>query len=291
MTTRIALCLLACIAAAWSCTGAKPTGGGTTTTEVPSASGGTDDPHPQPPAGTTEGIACGKARCAAGEACCDFSDQQLCVPAVAAPAAAGEQLARWSEQGKRCATAAKTDFALTAMSTCDDSNDCAAKERCCGEALGSDVSLSSCATASCSYGEHCEDGTCRTPGTTCIDGRCMKGPAPHCAGAACTAAAPICCGPFAGGAPSCHDAAGCTFADLSARYDCTEPGDCPTGEVCQSSLSGTRCQSSFDFGNAQLVCTGDGDCTPDICFGNRSRCIPLKDLDRPWLSMKTCVCL
>jgi hypothetical protein len=240
-------------------------------------------------------IACGSARCAGErEVCCLFSHEGVCVPATTGPEAE-----RWPAQAGRCEQANPSDVSLTGMRSCDDSGDCGADARCCSEAIGSDLGYDTCApkSDSCSFGEPCADDaaeTCRAAGAVCIAGRCRKGPVRDCAGSACTAAAPLCCGAFGSDAPACRDADACASEDRTVQYECTRSSDCPPDERCQAQMMGTRCQGSFDSVNARLVCEKDADCTADVCAlmapGTRARCTPEKDAARPWLKLKVCSC-
>jgi hypothetical protein len=272
--SRRALVGVTLVISAWSCAGAR--------------SGGDPTPAAPPPAtqpvapDVVDGVRCGAASCTRGaEVCCHFSDVAVCAPASSA---ADAPMSRWPDQAKACGQASTTELSLTAMSACDDSGDCSGEQRCCSEAIGSDLSIDTCQVEACSYGELCSGGACKTPGTECVAGRCRKGPVRECAGKACSAAAPLCCGPFGADAPSCHDEAGCSAGDLSAHYECTAQSDCPAGERCQTLIVGTRCQASFDPVNAGLVCASDADCAADVCaimVAKRARCAQLDDGARP----------
>ena len=287
---------------------APPVGRGTQPVTLPVPGPGEPlPPLPDPPdhAAGDGGITCGSARCKVGsETCCGYSDVFACVPrAREGSAAAGEnQRETWGQaQYMACTTHPPTDLSLTSMATCDDANDCRADEACCAMGLGGDMIVDVCerrqgSASSCDFGERCHEGSpCRTAGTQCIEGRCRKGPMKSCGGVACSDDAPLCCAPFGDdGKPTCGTTASCEAKDLSARFECRLPSDCPPGEACMSFLGGTTCQGSVDVWNGMLLCAADADCPATMCEmmapGARPRCQPLDDATRTWLKAKACQC-
>ncbi|MFX8414336.1 hypothetical protein ABTL42_19745, partial [Acinetobacter baumannii] len=81
-------------------------------------------------------------------------------------------------------------FSITDLARCDESADCGATDVCCRQVLHSGSSIAECipplkgGATPCDWGEVCVEGSvCRHPGTTCIDGRCLKVAKIDCGGA------------------------------------------------------------------------------------------------------------
>ncbi|MFO0555043.1 MAG: hypothetical protein U0271_42085 [Polyangiaceae bacterium] len=152
-----------------------------------SAAAGTSASAPSRATSDSATFAClGDLRCAAGkETCCDVSGMERAAKCVVAPAAPAREKAASKIFGIEC----KEENALpryTSVSRCDESQDCGDGQVCCeavdGElpfydrrcfALGKTSAKSS---GPCPGEELCVAGgpACRTPGTSCVDGFCVK---------------------------------------------------------------------------------------------------------------------
>jgi hypothetical protein len=246
-------------------------------------------------------LACGSRTCRAGkETCCsgrgkNAATRQLepwanCVPTVAPSAADASQLL-----GSQLIACQDDDLPteLDHLARCDDSNDCRAHETCCRTCLSSDISADLCTRlepgkAACELGETCRpDVPCRTRGTQCVDGTCVKAsPTLRCGAAECSRAGQACCG----GPPQCRPQADCEPASAGPVYRCAGPRDCAAGEHCAAMAQGTICKGLLDLGTSGVACDEDADCPRAVCDSARGRgerpvCAP----DRAgWL--KVCGC-
>jgi hypothetical protein len=215
----------------------------------------------EPPWPSGPGIACGEARCGAGELCC-LSAEPKCLP-----------IARERE----C-----LDAQGTAM-RCDESSDCAAGKICCfGVIYDRQANRVWCETpAACAVPlsrpgsfpipgtELCaRGGACRSPKLVCVDddsmpsgGRCISnvGAVACKDGKPCPADRPFCLWDAATRTGECIPRGPWDHED--GVYACDGPEDCVGTPCC---TAGTRTMCSMDctesFRFAEYVCHRDADC-------------------------------
>lgn len=236
---------------------------------------------------SAESFRCGRATCHAHtETCCGAGEQGVCVRSSPNDAEQGS-VGYLKTQFELCeqAVMAHGGHSLSHIARCDETIDCDSGQVCCEQFLFSGGTLSECTLlppggrTPCDYGERCIDAaTCRLPGTTCVEGFCIK-PVPElrCDGANCD-----------GGLVCCSDPPGCqSTCESYKRIRCTRDADCLAGQRCVMADHGTACARLIVPEAMQPVCTRDGDC-PTGCPGApkmRARCLQSAI---SWL--KTCQC-
>lgn len=245
-------------------------------------------PGPRRKRSDPETFACGEAHCRSGaETCCAAGDVGECVASVndGPIGAIGYLATQWNECSELQSRASRN---FDALDRCDESIDCPASTVCCAQFLFSGSNgLTDClplgkGATPCDGGEICIEKGCRTPGTTCVDGRCRKLVAGmRCGDERCGPDAPFCCG----------DPAKCS-ADSTcgggARIECTKAADCAEGERCLQDGPGTFCLRAHpDPDHAPWICERDAQCKA-ACSGVASG-RPVCAASRvPWL--KACDC-
>ncbi len=266
-------------------------------------------------------IRCGKATCRAGQmACCvcTFNDKktaksiEYCAPltdfATKDPIEDAHKacIVRTDKDGgassskgrARCGTSIEyTDHSYL---TCDDSTDCGTDGICCNQAQGSlNVTGYGCHgkgfKGDCTTSEKCHAGTCRTPRTSCVDGRCVvKNPGLDCAGKRCSPAAPYC--GWVGGKYACVP----RDMDLPFRikeprlFECLGPQHCGTNmRCCFTGLSfySSRCAYQCDLPGETKACQKPADCESPLSrhLKVQYQCQPAPDQPVAPLGITLCV--
>lgn len=221
-------------------------------------------------------IACGGAECATpSQVCCNEGGQLQCVDADPSKVAAtppNPYLVFGACEPR------KPDGGPFAAAMCDDSTDCAAGALCCPPRLP-DRYLGCMTAAKDCYGlESCREGTCRTPGTSCVGGECRPATtgAIACGALTCTGKTPVCCFQQAmklvtdAGVQEAPPLAACVSRDekcptlpFVSRFECDDAADCGSMRCCASATSrGSTCAPNCLGG---ITCRSDEDCKdPDV---------------------------
>ncbi len=214
-----------------------------------------EDPAPR-------SINCGDAACRVGkERCCDVGETLRCT-------AEKPGFAQQEFEASVCRPATAQEPSSGRVLLCDDSGDCASRQRCCMTDEGMpDWYAARCVpgVGDCTHGELCSDeGGCRPP-HRCVDGRCLTPAAERrvsCGKLTCSGATPVCCVPRdEESAPKCSTSGDCR-AEGGNPYECTGAADCGALQFCMELYWGSRCFGSYPNGGLRGLCRTKADCKP-----------------------------